>query len=64
MARAPRDGVASNQDARPPDVSMFLIEADLIVIGGYGKARLREWVFGGVTHTFIEHAEIPVFLSH
>lgn len=40
------------------------LEADLIVIGGYGKARLREWVFGGVTRTLTHTATMPVFMSH
>lgn len=38
--------------------------ADLLVIGGYGKGPLREALFGGMTHTIIEGAPIPVFLLH
>lgn len=30
------------------------IGADLIVSGGYGRSRLREWVFGGVTRTLLK----------
>jgi len=40
------------------------IGADLIVMGGYGRARLREWIFGGVTRAVIENAQVPVFMSH
>lgn len=39
-------------------------EADLLVVGGYGHAPLREWIFGGVTQALIEHAEVPVFMMH
>lgn len=32
----------------------FEMGADLIVSGGYGHSRLREWAFGGVTRRLIE----------
>ncbi len=38
--------------------------ADLIVMGGYGRARFSEWIFGGVTRAVIEKSPIPVFMSH
>jgi nucleotide-binding universal stress UspA family protein len=38
--------------------------ADLLVMGGYGRARVREMVFGGVTRTVVETAPLPVFMSH
>jgi nucleotide-binding universal stress UspA family protein len=38
--------------------------ADLVVCGGFGHARLREQVFGGVTRHLHEHAPVPVFFSH
>ncbi len=38
--------------------------ADLIVAGGYGHARLREWAFGGVTHALIHHTPKCCLLSH
>jgi nucleotide-binding universal stress UspA family protein len=40
------------------------IGADLIVMGGYGRARFSEWIFGGVTRSIIETAPVPVFMSH
>jgi nucleotide-binding universal stress UspA family protein len=40
------------------------LEADLIVIGGYGHARLREFVFGGVTRALSRSSPIPILLSH
>lgn len=40
------------------------INAGLIVMGGYGHSRLREWVLGGVTREVFKHAEVPVLLAH
>lgn len=34
------------------------IEADLIVSGGYGHSRLREWAFGGVTRGLLADASV------
>jgi nucleotide-binding universal stress UspA family protein len=39
-------------------------DAGLIVAGGYGHARLREWVFGGVTEAFLSGCRKAVLLSH
>ncbi|MDE1992154.1 MAG: universal stress protein [Rhizobiaceae bacterium] len=39
------------------------IDADLIVMGGYGHSRMRERIFGGVTHSMIEDATAPVFMA-
>lgn len=36
----------------------------LLVMGGYGHTRLREWVFGGFTQSALDHAEIPVLMAH
>lgn len=38
--------------------------ADLIVMGGYGHSRTREFVLGGATHTLLQHMTVPVLLSH
>jgi len=40
------------------------LKADLLVLGGFGHARARELVFGGVTQAIINHAALPVFLVH
>jgi nucleotide-binding universal stress UspA family protein len=39
-------------------------EAGLIVAGGYGHARMREWVLGGVTHGLLGTAPVCLLLSH
>ncbi|HWB49505.1 MAG TPA: universal stress protein [Stellaceae bacterium] len=36
----------------------------LLVMGGYGHTRLREWVFGGFTQHALDHAELPVLMTH
>tara|TARA_R110001606_G_scaffold113634_1_gene240821 strand:+ start:283 stop:1110 length:828 start_codon:yes stop_codon:yes gene_type:complete len=38
--------------------------ADLLVMGAYGHSRMREIVLGGVTRHVLEHAAVPVLLSH
>lgn len=40
------------------------VGADLAVIGGYGRLRLAETVFGGVTRDMLASAELPVLMSH
>jgi nucleotide-binding universal stress UspA family protein len=37
---------------------------DLLVMGGYGHSRLREFVFGGATRGILSAMTVPVFLSH
>ena len=38
--------------------------SDLIVMGGYGHSRQREWILGGVTRTLLQHMTVPVLMSH
>jgi nucleotide-binding universal stress UspA family protein len=38
--------------------------ADLLVMGGYGHSRLREWVFGGFTQHVLAGAPLPVLMAH
>jgi nucleotide-binding universal stress UspA family protein len=40
------------------------IQANMLVLGGYGHSRLREWVLGGVTRTVLQTMTIPTLLSH
>jgi nucleotide-binding universal stress UspA family protein len=40
------------------------IAADIIVMGGYGHSRLREFVLGGVTRSILQSMTAPVFMSH
>ena len=38
--------------------------ADMIVMGGYGHSRLREFVLGGATRGMLEAMTVPVLMSH
>lgn len=40
------------------------INADLLVMGGYGHSRVRELVLGGATRTILSSMTIPVLMSH
>ncbi|MEO7056413.1 MAG: universal stress protein, partial [Caldimonas sp.] len=40
------------------------IEADLLVMGGYGRSRLAEWLLGGVTRLLLERTTLPTLMSH
>jgi len=39
-------------------------DADLLVMGAYGRSRLRELVLGGATRHVLDHMTVPVLLSH
>ena len=36
----------------------------LIVLGGYGHVRTREWIFGGVTRSLLRTSEVCCLFSH
>ena len=38
--------------------------ADLVVAGGYGHSRVREFWLGGVTRALLERSPVPVLFSH
>lgn len=40
------------------------LEADLIVTGGYGHSRFREWLFGGMTRDLLASQTISRFMSN
>ena len=47
----------------------LLVEAasrscNLVVMGGYGHSRVREFVLGGVTRHVLHNARIPLLMSH
>jgi nucleotide-binding universal stress UspA family protein len=39
-------------------------ETDLIVMGGYGHSRFREFVLGGATRGMLQSMTVPVLMSH
>jgi nucleotide-binding universal stress UspA family protein len=38
--------------------------SELLVMGGYGHARAREHLLGGVTRSVLVQAKIPVLMAH
>jgi len=73
VAALARHGVRASvatTEAGPAEVASALLaqakehRSDLVVMGGYGHWRMREIVFGGATHGILEHATIPVLMSH
>lgn len=40
------------------------VDAQLLVVGGYGHSRLREWALGGTTRELLRAAFLPVLFSH
>lgn len=54
-------------DADPAHVILstaFAAEADLIVMGAYGRTRLAEWMLGGVTRELLHRSRVPLFMRH
>lgn len=39
-------------------------DAGLLVMGGYGHSRMREFILGGATRSILKHQRLPVLLSH
>lgn len=40
------------------------VDAELLVMGAYGRSRFSEWAFGGATRHVLAHAGIPLFMRH
>ena len=38
--------------------------AGLMVSGAWGHARMRQWIFGGVTQTLLNEAPVALMLAH
>ncbi len=58
------------REAGPRPVSAIVLEhardvgAQMVVAGGYGHSRLREWAMGGVTRELLRASTVPVLFSH
>jgi len=40
------------------------MSADLVVMGGYGHSRAREWMMGGATRDMLSASEFPILMAH
>jgi len=40
------------------------VSAEMIVMGGYGHSRLREFVLGGATKDILNSMTVPILMSH
>lgn len=41
-----------------------IFRANLVVMGGYGHSRVRQFVFGGVTRLMLNKMPVPVLMTH
>jgi nucleotide-binding universal stress UspA family protein len=39
-------------------------KADLVVMGGYGHSRLREWLLGGATYDMMHRSPTALLVAH
>lgn len=53
---------APEAEARKLAAMAYGCEADLLVMGAYGRNRLREYVLGGVTESMLKDCAIPVLM--
>ena len=59
--------IVQAEDVDVTDVILSRIadtSASMIVMGGYGHSRLREFILGGVTRSVLTTMTVPVFISH
>lgn len=67
-----RHGVKARGDVYPAkggsaeslEATARLLEANLVVTGGYGHSRLREWLFGGMTRDLLAAQTVNRFMSN
>ncbi len=59
VAQEPRGSVAETLNSKAREIG-----AHLIVAGAYGRPRLVEFVFGGVSKSFFANPEVPVLMCH
>ena len=64
------DADVERYDAEAGDHGEWLLSraadfaADLVVMGGYGHARTREILLGGMTRTLLRTMTVPILMSH
>jgi len=64
------DAVADDVDAAGRKVGQVFSDyvvthrSDLLVMGAYGRSRMREFILGGATEYMLQDPKVPLFLSH
>jgi nucleotide-binding universal stress UspA family protein len=63
---ARRVGLSASKDGVGPAILGHCAEnrPDVLVMGAYGHARLREELFGGVTRHILRNMNVPILMSH
>ncbi len=73
IAHLQRHGIAAtphHYGDETGDIGAFILsaaadlDADMMVMGGYGHSRAREWVLGGATRAVLEAMTVPVLMTH
>jgi nucleotide-binding universal stress UspA family protein len=70
LARHGVKAIAARQSVPGTDIGSQILSraadlnADLVVMGGYGHSRMRELVLGGATRSMLEAMTVPVLMSH
>ena len=59
-----RDGAFGEKTGSVIIEQIGLIEPAYVVMGGFGRSRLVESLFGGVTERLLKDAPVPLFLKH
>jgi len=60
-------GLAERRERDVPEAILREVEffrASLIVMGGYGSSRFREFLFGGATQLMLRKMPVPVLMAH
>jgi nucleotide-binding universal stress UspA family protein len=57
------DSLGRNETRAMLDQALAM-DADLIVMGGYGHSRTGEFIFGGVTRDMLTLSSVPLLLAH
>ena len=66
----PRDAVAIVPDASAGPAGDPLVDdaakagAGLLVMGAYGRSRVRETIFGAATRSVLNESALPVLMAH